>query len=216
MIKKISIAVLFLTLAVGYAHAGLNYKKLAQQLESGDVAVRQEAAKQLRGAKKNKKLDPVILQACRDKDEDVRIYGYFAIGKIDTRHDPEAVVQVLIDGLADPSVHVRRATVSSMGYINPFPNSCLPYMVRLLVDPDETTRNMIKTVFADIQGLGTGALMRQIDSKDADLRLAIVNTLGAMGPQAKSTLPRLRKIAGEDEDLRVKEAAERAIKSIER
>jgi HEAT repeat protein len=215
MIKKTSIAALMLTLAVafGQSHAA-NPKKLAQKMNSGDVAVRLAAAKELRGAKRNKNLNPIIVQACRDSDPDVRVHAYYAISKADAR--AEGVVDALIDGTADTNVHVRRALASSLGEMNPFPNTVLPYMVRLLVDPDQTVRQLIQTAFGDMEGLGIGALMRHIETKDDNLRLAIVNALGAMGPDAGSALSRLKKMANDDPDQRVKEAAQRAVRNIER
>jgi HEAT repeat protein len=216
MIRKIFATALFLVLAaaVGASFAGPSPKKLAQQMNSADVSVRLEAAKQLRGAKKSGKLSPIIAKACGDPDADVRAHAYYAISKADARE--EGVVQALIDGMADTSVHVRRAVAASLGGINPFPTTVLPYMVKLLIDPDERVRSMILASFADMQGLGIGALMRHIDTKDDDLRLAVVNTLGAMGPGAKGALQRLQKLAAEDKDQRVKEAAQRAVKNISR
>jgi HEAT repeat protein len=216
MIRKISITalLLMLTAAAGSSFAGgaPSVKKLAQQMNSGDANVRVAAAKELRRAKKDPKLTPIIVQACKDIDVDVRVYGYYAVYKADARE--EGVVDVLLDGLGDPSEQVRRAVASALGEMNPFPNTVLPYMVKRLVDPDERVRQLLQPALSDMGGLGMGALVRHIETKDDDLRLAIVNTLGAMGPNAKNALLRLQKIANEDANPEIKEAAQSAMKKI--
>jgi len=211
MIKRIAVTAVCLALAA-LCGCAPSYKTYAARMNSSSVEERRAAAKELRGAPKDRKLDPIILQACRDADADVRMYGYFAIKKIDARGD--GVVDALFDGIRDTVVHVRRAVASSLGEINPFPNTMLPAMVKLLVDPDEQIRRMMLSAFSNLQGIGVPALMRHIETKDDDLRLAIVITLGQIGPAAKGGLSRLQKMSKEDEDLRVKEAAERAVKFI--
>jgi len=183
-----------------------------QRLSSDDVTVRREAAKELRGQPRDVRLVPFILQACRDQDVDVRVYGYYAIGRADARE--EGVVSALIDGMADTSVQVRRAVASSMGSIDPFPNTCLPHMVRMLVDPDDKTRSLIFTAIADLENGAVGSLVRNIDSKDVKMRLAVINVMAQIGAPAKSALPRLRQIAREDENDEIRAAAERAVKFI--
>ncbi len=184
----------------------------AQRMNSGDVTVRREAAKELRAQPRKAELVPVILQACRDPDVDVRVYAYYAISRVDARE--EGVVGALIDGMADTSVQVRRAVASSMGSLDPFPNTCLPHLVRLLVDPDEKTRRL---AFASTSDLGRGAigsLIRNIDSKDDKMRIAVINVLAQIGEEAKSALPKLKLIASGDENKEVQAAAERAVKFI--
>jgi HEAT repeat protein len=193
---------------------GPSHKVYAQRINSTNVAERRAVAKELRVAKRDAKLVPVILQACQDADADVRMYAYFAIGKVDPRE--EGVVAAMIAGLVDTVADVRRAAASSLGELNPFPSACIPYMVRMLTDPDEKARNLIVNAFSDLEGQGVGSLLRYVDSKDAEQRLAIVNVLGVIGPRAKNALTRLKSISAGDDDLRVREAAERAVKRIER
>jgi len=183
-------------------------------MNSGDVAVRREAAKELRAQPRNAELVPVILQACRDPDEDVRVYAYYAIGRVDAR--AEGVVSALIDGMIDTSTQVRRAVASSMGSLDPFPNTCLPHLVRMLVDPDEKVRKLAFAAVSDMGRDAMGSLMRSIDSKDEKMRLAVINVLAQIGEPAKSALPKLRQIAREDPNEDARSAAEKAVKFIER
>jgi HEAT repeat protein len=184
----------------------------AQRMNSGDVKVRREAAKELRAQPRKAELVPVILQACHDPDEDVRVYAFYAIGKVDVHQ--EGVVSALIDGMLDTSAQVRRAVASSMGSLDPFPSTCLPHLIRLLVDPDEKTRRL---AFASVSDLGRGAigsLIRNIDSKDDKMRIAVINVMAQIGEEAKSALPKLKLIASGDENKDVQAAAERAVKFI--
>jgi len=193
-----------------------NKKKIAhhsQRLESTDVNVRRSAAQELRLAPRDEKIVPIILWACRDEDPDVRMHGFFALGKMDPRI--EGVVPVLFDGLRDTVLDVRRAVVSALSELNPFPNVLFPPLTKLLVDEDERIRKLVQTAFADMQGAGIGSLIRALSDKDPELRLAAITALSTIGPPAKNALIRLRKVAEEDEEEEVKEAAKKAIKIIE-
>jgi HEAT repeat protein len=215
MIKKIGrltvVSAVLLTALL--FNCGPGPKVFAQRMNSGDVKVRREAAKELRGQPRDSRLVPIILQACRDPDLDVRVYGYYAIGRVDAR--AEGVVSALIDGMIDTSVQVRRAVTSSMGSLDPFPNTCLPHLVKLLVDPDEKTRKLAFAAVSDMGRDAMGSLIRNIDSKDDKMRLAVINVLAQIGEPAKSALPKLRQIAREDPDEGMRAAAEKAVKFIE-
>jgi len=193
---------------------GPSHKVYAQRMNSTSVAERRAAAKELRVAKRDPKLVPVILQACRDSDPDVRMYAFFALGRVNPHE--EGVVVTLIAGTTDTSVDVRRAVAASMGELNPFPSACIPYMVKMLTDKDAKVRNMVVNAFSDLEGQGVGTLLRHIDSKDVEQRLAIVNVLGLIGTPAKSALTRLKRMSTDDDDLRVREAAARAVKLVEK
>jgi len=193
-----------------------NNKKLtahSERLESSDVNVRRAAAQELRMAPRDEKIVPLILKACIDEDSDVRMNGFFALGKMDP--NIEGVVPVLFDGLRDTVIDVRRAVVSALSELNPFPNALFPQMTRLLIDEDEKIRKLVVTAFADMQGAGIGSLIRALSDKNPELRLAAITSLETIGPPAKNALVRLKKVAAEDEDEKVKEAAKKAIKVIE-
>jgi HEAT repeat protein len=211
----IFVAAAVIAAVLSAAGCGPSPKLFAQRMNSGDAAVRRAAAKELRVQPKHKaKLVPVILQACRDPDLDVRVYGYYAIGLADPRE--EGVVGAILEGMADTSAEVRRAVASSLGVLDPFPNTCVPYMVKLLVDPDERTRKLVFSALADLESGSIGSLIRNIDAKDDTLRLAVIGVLAQIGEPAKSALPRLRQIAREDGNDEIRAAAEKAVKFIER
>jgi HEAT repeat protein len=100
-------------LAATFSGCGPSHKLYAQRINSTSVAERRAVAKDLRGAKRDSKLVPVILQACEDQDADVRMYAYFAIGKADPRE--EGVVDAMLRGMADTVIDVRRAAAASLG-----------------------------------------------------------------------------------------------------
>jgi HEAT repeat protein len=207
----VSVAVIALTLLSG---CGPSHKEFALRMNSGDVSVRRSAAKELRGQSRKAALVPVILQACRDEDADVRMYGFYAIGRVDARE--EGVVAALIDGMADTSVEVRRAVTASLGSLDPFPNTCVPYMVKLLLDPDDKVRSLTASALADLQGGAVGSLIRALGGKDDKMRLAVIGVLAQIGsPAGKPALSMLKQIAQNDEDTKIREAAQRAVKYIE-
>ncbi|MDR0307652.1 MAG: HEAT repeat domain-containing protein [Chitinispirillales bacterium] len=189
------------------------YVQYEQRLGSPDVSERRATAQELRGAQRDDKLVPSILQACRDEDPDVRMHGFFALGKMNPV--VEGVIPAVFEGLRDSVTDVRRAAVSALSEFNPFPNVCLPPLTKLLADPDDAVRKLVQAAFADLQGVGVGSLIRFADDKNADLRLAIITMLGTIGPPAKSALIKLNKISGEDEDEQVREMAQWAAKQID-
>jgi len=210
---RIVVAAVVCIAVLGCASNAKKFSEHGQRLESSNVSERRAAAQELRLAPRDEKIVPLILRACRDEDPDVRMHGFFALGKMDP--GVEGVVPVLFDGLRDTVIDVRRAVVSALSELNPFPNVLFPPMTKLLVDEDEKIRKLVLTTFADMQGAGIGSLIRHLSDKNADLRLAAVTALETIGPLAKNSLPRLRKLAEEDEDERVKEAAQKAIERIE-
>jgi len=210
----IVLALLTALTAIQLSGCGPSPKIFAERMNSADASTRRGAAKDLRGKKRIKgRLVPVLLQACRDPDVDVRVYGYYAVGRADPYE--EGVVSAILDGMVDTSVEVRRAVASSLGMIDPFPSTCLPHLVKLLIDPDEKVRKLAFAAVADREKDAMGSLMRSIDSKDDKLRLAVINVMAQIGGPAKSALPKLRQIAREDENKELRDAAERAVKFIE-
>jgi HEAT repeat protein len=188
---------------------------------SPNVSERLAAIKELRGKSGksgkyvNAKIVPIILQAAKDPDVDVRMYAFYAIGRVDPRE--EGVIEAVFAGMADTSVFVRRAVVSALGEFEPFPSACIPYLIKMLVDPDQAVRQLAHTTLVDLPGTtGVGTLIRNIDVADQNLRLAVIITLGAIGPPAKSILARLKTISQEDNDEGIREAAANAVKRIER
>lgn len=194
---------------------GPSPKLFAQRMNSVDVSTRRATAKELRAQKRlNSQLVQVVLQACRDQDMDVRVYGYYAIGRADPHE--EGVVPAILDGMADTSVAVRRAAVSSLGSFDPFPSTCLPYLLRTLVDPDDKVRKLSFSALVDRDKDAMGTLMRGIESKDDEMRVAVIKVLAQIGGPARGALPKLRQIAREDENKDLRDAAEQAVRFIER
>jgi HEAT repeat protein len=215
IVKKIATAVFAgLLVAVFLYGCGPSPKLYAQRAASQNVEERRAVMKELRGRSLNDKLIPIVLQGCSDADNDVRMYAFYALGKADPRED--GVVPAFYAGMVDTSVLVRRAVAASIGNLNPFPSGLFMPMIKLLIDPDEMVRISIATTFMDLQGGGIGALMRNLDTKDADLRYAIVTVLGLIGSPAKMALPKLKTIAQEDKDQEIKAAASKAVQLIER
>ncbi|MFP4164632.1 MAG: HEAT repeat domain-containing protein [Chitinispirillaceae bacterium] len=190
-----------------------SYKEYSLRLESADVEERRAAAEELRSiSKRDEKLVPVLLKACGDPDEQVRIYALHALGKQDPSYP--GVPRTILYAMKDTSLEIRRAGVSALATCNPFPNICLPELVKMLTDEDDMIRRFAETSFLNLGKLGISPLVRHLDSEDADTRLAIVMLLGKIGPEAKRALGHLVRLSREDEDLRVREAADRSVEFI--
>jgi HEAT repeat protein len=210
--KRAAAVAVCLALAVAAA-CGPSHKMYAQRINSENVDERRAAARGLRGEKLNAKMVPIVLQACRDKDADVRRHAFLALGKVNPRE--EGVVAVVFEGMNDPEVEVRRAVASILGEFDPFPSATIPYMVRMLTDPDETVRRLTNQNFLGLEGTGVATLIRNLSARDDNLRIAVIHLLGTMGPRARSAIQPLKKIAEEEELPEIKDWAGKAVAAIE-
>ncbi|MCL2219806.1 MAG: hypothetical protein FWC23_07035 [Chitinispirillia bacterium] len=212
-LKKLALTALCLTLAA-LCSCAASHKTYEKRMASKNVSERIQAAKELRAAPRDPKLVPIILAACRDEDADVREYAFYALGRVDPRID--GVVAAIFVGMEDQNQNVRRAVVNAMREFNPFPNTCIPIMIRLLVDKDDKIREMVVGHFLDMRDVGVSSLLRNVETSRTDeIRGMIIYVLGRMGPEAKNALPRLKRMASSDENKDLRELAEKAVAAIE-
>ncbi|MFP4013382.1 MAG: HEAT repeat domain-containing protein [Chitinispirillaceae bacterium] len=209
MLKKALLFTFSVLLMIGCAP----YKEYSQRIKSPHVEERRAVVQQMRDLnKQSEKLVPILLEACADSDQEVRIYALHALGKQDPSHP--GVPQTLLMALRDTSLEIRRAAVAAVSTCNPFPNVCLPDLVDMLTDEDPMIRKFTESTFLGLGSLVISPLVRHLDDENPDTRLAIVMLLGKIGPEAKRALGVLIRMSREDEDLRVREAAERSVEFI--
>ncbi len=209
MIRKTAVLIAGVLLLSGCS----SHSKYAQRLRSSDVSERRSAAQELRGIGRNDKLVPALLEACRDPDSSVRSFAFLALANQNPTIPgvPEAILLALDDTVLD----VRRSAVSSLGAFNPFPNVCFPAMIKLLVDKDHLIRSMASGTFIDLGKISVPILTRALKDKNPEMRMAVADIMGSIGADAKAALISLRRLAENDDDLRVREVAQRAVDRIE-
>ncbi len=161
---------------------------------------------------------PVLLEATKDPDPETRLYSIWALGMLG---DPRAVDSVLEASRSeDPGVRKMAAYVAGkLG--DP---RVVPRLRVLLEDRIPDVRWNAAIALATL-GDGTGiavlramidreALARQAQLSADQAETAMVNALKALAIlRDEGTLPLLEKVAREDPNLRVRDAARRAIEA---
>ncbi len=140
-------------------------------------------------------IDALITQL-RDKDPDLRR----AAAKKLAEAGPEAkpATAALIKALKDDDLFVRRFSAEALGAIEADPKAAVPSLAALLASEKE--RKEVQEAAAGSLGrLGSTAARPLIDtardlSKDAAVRKRAVDSLGTLGPDARSTLSDLTDI----------------------
>ncbi len=155
----------------------------------------------------------------KDPDPDMRREAVLALGFLGERSAP--VVDALASVLGDKSAELRALTALTLGKFGPIVRSVEGELVKALKsDSEKDVRlNLVRTLCASY---GSDAptlipmLAERLKGDPAfEVRVAIAEELGALGPAGRPAIPALRQ-AQRDPQIKVREAATAAIKSIER
>jgi HEAT repeat protein len=211
---------------------------LIAALSDPDAGVRRESAKAL-GRIRATAAVPALVQALGDADTDVRFYAAYSLGELKV----PAAVPALLAAMADPAWRVRdqaawalRETpsaevVDAMMEALAAPAAKPDVIVWILQkqDRDESVARLIGLLRADDPvariralralaafeaGRAVEPMRRALEDPDAEVRLAAIEglcTLGAEGVESS-----LRKMARNDADSRVRQAAQEAVKRLMR
>jgi HEAT repeat protein len=154
-----------------------------------------------------------------DSDIDLRREALLALGFLGERS--ESVVTALASILADKNAELRALAALTLGRFGSAVRSVDAVVLKALkTDPEKDVRlNLVRTLCS---GYGSDApslipilAERLKDDPAFEVRVAIAEELGGFGPAGKPAIPALR-IAQRDPQIKVREAATAAIKSIER
>lgn len=154
-----------------------------------------------------------------DADLDLRREALLALGFLGERSRP--VVAALATVLADQNAELRALAALTLGKFGSAVRSVEADVLKALKsDPEKDVRlNLVRTLCSGY-GSEAPALIpvlteRLKDDPAFEVRVAVAEELGGLGPAGKPAIPALR-IAQRDPQIKVREAAASAIKSIER
>lgn len=154
-----------------------------------------------------------------DSDLDLRKEALLALGFLGERS--QSVVAALASVLADKNSELRALAALTLGRFGPSVQSVeVDVLKALKTDPEKGVRlNLIRTLCSGY-GSEAPALIpvlseRLRDDPAFEVRVAAAEELGALGPFGKPAIPALR-VAQRDPQIKVREAATSALKSIER
>ena len=161
---------------------------------------------------------PVLLEATKDPDPETRLYSIWALGMLG---DPRAVESVL-EASRSEDAGVRKMAAYVAGKLGD--PRVIPRLRVMLEDRTPDVRWNAAIALATL-GDGTGiAVLRSIVDRDALARqatlsadqaeTAMVNALKALAIlRDEGTVPLIERVAREDPNLRVRDAARRAIEA---
>ena len=186
-----------------------------------DKAIRQAAIFALGRINPDDKTTPslALVQVLKsEKDVELRREIVVSLGFLG--ESKSEVLTALVAELADSDPDFRTTVVLSLGKFGPAIRSAETALTNLLKnDPDKAVRqHVVRTL---CRGLGSDVNLlipvlteRLKADADFEVRVAIAEELGALGLSAKSAIPILR-VAQRDAQIKVREAATKAIKAIE-
>ncbi len=196
--------------------------ELLPLLKDADKSVRQAAVFALGRVDPEEKAEPaaaLIAVLKSDPDLDLRREALLSLGFLGERSQP--VVAALAGVLADKNADLRALAALTLGKFGSAVRGVEADLLKALrSDADKQVRlNVVRTLCS---GYGVDApalipvLTERLKGDPAfEVRVAVAEELGALGPSGKPALPALR-IAQRDPQIKVRDAAAAAIKSIER
>jgi HEAT repeat protein len=150
-----------------------------------------------------------LASGLNDADARARCAAVEVLEKLEGQAEPAA--PMLVKALGDPDVFVRWAAARTLGKLSPAAaDIAVPGLAHLLVDSDLDLRLVAATALERYGPLAKTAvpdLTQAVSSSDAELRMAAIKTLGAIGGTAvQPAIPALT-TAVADSDARVRKSA---------
>jgi HEAT repeat protein len=196
--------------------------ELMPLLKDADKSVRQAAIFALGRVDPEEKAEPAaalvnVLKS--DPDLELRREALVALGFLGERS--QLVLAALVGVLADKNTELRALAAVTLGRFGSAVRSVEAGLLKALKsDPEKQVRLNVVRALCSSYGAEAAALIpvlteRLKDDPAFEVRVAAAEELGALGPSGKPALPALRN-AQRDPQIKVRDAAAAAIKSIER
>ena len=194
--------------------------KLAPLLKDADATVRLAAAFALGrvGPDAASAVPELATALANDSDANVRKEAARAFTLLGL--DAKGAVPALAKALrSDKSDDVRRQCALALGKMrNEVGSVTATILEAIRLDPEKTVRVFAVHALADSLGSALKDYVKELAEQltkdsDPDVRLAIVQELGVLGPEAKDAIPALRR-AATDVQLSVRDEAKKALKRV--
>lgn len=153
---------------------------------------------------------PKMVDVVTDKDALVRRSALMAIQKL--KADPEITMPLMIAALKDADPRVATSVLQQLANSGP---ESLPRLIKALETPEAAYWATIVAAEMGPQAApAVPALIKVLDSKDAETRMNALMALGEIGPQAKPALRRTTELLASDPTGAVRYAAAYALANI--
>jgi len=167
----------------------------------------------LMNSKVDPKILPVLVQALRESDSDIRTLGVLVLGSL-AREVPEALPYVL-KATQDPDKQVRGAVLGALSRIGPGPKEVIPAILNGFKDSEPEVRAHAVIALGRL-GASTKevvpALTRALNDKEPQVRTAALKILESFGGDAREAAPTVAARAGQGSPEERLAAASAAIK----
>lgn len=181
----------------------------AKQLESTQEADRDQAELQLINL--GSSAVPVLINALKHEDEDVRGRAALALGKIGPNAEP--AIPMLAKAINDPSLKVRASAAHALGRIPGAGPVAVPALIKCV--DDSITAGMAKKRSREEL---LNAIFGPLTDRDREIALILrsIETLGSIGHESKIATSLLVKIvSNKNFDSSVRRAAEKSLAQID-
>lgn len=159
----------------------------AEAINDTDVAVRRQIVKSLSKMGSDPNTTSILLQALTDPDKDIRVQAIRALSEC--RDD--AVIQGLVDRLADPEYDVRREVSAALRSIGKHASR---YVSTCLKNENPLVRKLAAEILGDLQDPGAApTLISSFEDSDSDVRNAALDAVVKIG---NSSIPFLIEVLG--------------------
>jgi HEAT repeat protein len=152
---------------------------------------------------------PVLIDALKDDDEEVRAAATEAIGRMGAV--AKDAVPTLVDLLQDDSRNVRWAAVIALGGIGPSAEEAVPALILIVQDEDDPNRGNAALAIGKVGPAAKDAvpsLIHLLHNGPSSSRGAAALGLGGIGPSAEEVVPALIQALGDSDGYVRKRAAE--------
>jgi HEAT repeat protein/energy-coupling factor transporter ATP-binding protein EcfA2 len=180
-------------------------KPLIGALRDQDTGVRRSAAEAL-GKIGNARAVKPLIGALRDQDTGVRRSAAEALGKI----GDASAVKPLITALRDQDTGVRRSAAEALGKIGDA--RAVKSLISVLRDSEASVQRRAAEALEKIGEPSIKPLIAELRAPETQVRWFAVDILGRLGDAR--ALPELERVAREDKDVFVADAARKAIARI--
>ena len=188
---------------------------LRRALRDGDADVRRSAALAVgRAGPAGVALMPELVQTLRDKDWSVRIYAEKSLGKMGPAAG-EAVPRLVSQLKSARWMPEIEACLEALRDIGPTVEGVVPALVWALTHDDKNARPHAAVALGRVRAAeAVPDLIAALDDSYATTRMCSARALGEIGPPARRAIPRLTKLARDDEDGLTREVAQKALKKL--
>lgn len=183
---------------------------LLQLLPKGDAETRAQVLQVFAGIGANAKAAlPAVQNSLKDSDPAVRAAALSAVAKIE---EPPARAPILIAGLDDPALPVRKAAAQELGALGEKARDATGRLVVLL--QREAERDFAFDALRQISPRSVPDLVTMLGDRDLAVKIFATQRLARLGPEARDAIPALEAILTSNERGELKQTVTEALKRI--